>query len=79
MVLAGVLIFSGSRGAGGGVVSIVHPIHPEMTRTRRTKSNTGIPMAQSCQVLSKPGMYGEKNAATYTIATMRERRKITKP
>jgi hypothetical protein len=42
-------IGSGSSGVGGGVVSIVQPIHPEITRTNKTKSRTGIPTAQSCQ------------------------------
>jgi hypothetical protein len=61
----GALTFSGSSGAGGGVVSIVQPIHPDITKTRSTKSRTGMPIAQCCQpVLSSPGMKGEKNAAT---------------
>ena len=45
---ADVVAGSGSSGAGGGVVSIVHPIHPEITSTSRTKSRTGIPTAHSC-------------------------------
>jgi len=38
-------IGSGSNGAGGGVVSMVHPIQPEITKTNSTNSNTGIPTA----------------------------------
>jgi len=53
-----------SSGAGGGVVSIVQPIQPAITRTRSTKSRTGIPMAHCCQVPvgSKPNGL-EKKAA----------------
>jgi hypothetical protein len=47
-VVGEALTFSGSSGAGGGVVSIVQPIHPEITRTRSTKSRTGIPIAHHC-------------------------------
>lgn len=72
--------FSGSNGAGGGVVSIVQPIHPEITRTSRTNRRTGIPMAHCCQpVFCRPGMKGEKNAARYTIAIINEKMKIAKP
>ncbi len=54
---------SGSRGAGGGVVIMVQPIHPEITSTRSTKSKTGMPIAHCCQPAScRPGMNGEKNA-----------------
>ena len=75
-----VMGFSGSSGAGGGVVSIVQPIHPEITRTSKTNSRTGIPMAHCCQpVFCRPGMKGEKNAARYTIAIISERMKIAKP
>jgi hypothetical protein len=71
---------SGSSGAGGGVVSIVQPIHPEITSTRSTNRRTGMPIAHCCQpVLSRPGMNGEKNAARYTIATMIDMMKIAKP
>jgi hypothetical protein len=48
-VVVELLILSGSSGAGGGVVSIVQPIHPEITKTRSTNSRTGIPMAHDCQ------------------------------
>ena len=72
--------FSGSSGAGGGVVSIVQPIHPEITRTSKTNSRTGMPMAHCCHpVFCSPGMKGEKNAARYTIAIISERMKIAKP
>jgi len=56
LLVAGVVSFavsvdsgigSGSRGAGGGVVSIVQPIQPAMTRTSSTKSRTGMPMAHA--------------------------------
>jgi hypothetical protein len=46
--LGGVIV-SGSSGAGGGVVSIVQPIHPDITKTRRTKRRTGMPIAHCCQ------------------------------
>jgi len=79
-------IGSGSRGAGGGVVSIVQPIHPEITRTNRTNSRTGIPTASSCHPVGveglytlRPGIQGEKNAVRYTIATMMDMMKIVKP
>jgi len=48
-LLGGGVTVSGSIGAGGGVVSIVQPIQADITRTSRTKSRTGMPMAQSCQ------------------------------
>ena len=69
---------SGSRGAGGGVVSIVQPIHPEITSTNKTKSSTGIPTAKSCQYGDKPTT-SPKNATRYTIATIIEIRKMAKP
>jgi hypothetical protein len=53
---------SGSSGAGGGVVSIVHPIQPEITRTSKTKSRTGIPTAKSCQVADNNPTSGPKKA-----------------
>jgi len=49
-----------SRGAGGGVVNIVQPIHPKITRTSTTKSRTGNPTAHSLQATGKP-----KNGAKY--------------
>jgi hypothetical protein len=63
-VLAGALVLtlSVSRGAGGGVVSIVHPIQADITRTSRTNSSTGIPIAHCAQEGGSP-MYGAKNAA----------------
>lgn len=79
-------IGSGSRGAGGGVVSMVHPIHPEITRTSRTNSRTGMPTASSCHPVDvdglyilRPGIQGEKNAVRYTIATIMDMMKIVKP
>lgn len=53
---------SASNGAGGGVVSIVQPIQPDITRTSRTKSRTGIPIAHCCQYIGNP-MNGAKKAA----------------
>jgi hypothetical protein len=62
------------------VVSIVQPIHPDITKTRSTKRRTGMPIAHCCQpVLWRPGMNGEKNAARYTTATMIDKMKIAKP
>jgi hypothetical protein len=46
--LGGVAV-SGSSGAGGGVVSIVQPIHPDITKTRSTNRRTGMPIAHCCQ------------------------------
>ena len=61
-VLGSVAAGSGSSGAGGGVVNIVQPIHPDITRTSNTKSNTGIPTASAYQcVPCSPGIQGEKN------------------
>ena len=76
--LAGSVAGSVSSGAGGGVVSIVQPIQADITRTSRTKSRTGIPIAQSCQNAESP-MNGAKNATRYTIATMSEIMKMAKP
>jgi hypothetical protein len=74
------LTFSGSSGAGGGVVSIVQPIHPEITKTRSTNSRTGIPMAHHCQFeFWSPGMKGEKNATKYTMSTIMDTRNIANP
>ena len=85
-VFADVIVGSGSSGAGGGVVSIVHPIHPDMTRTRRTNSRTGMPTAISCQPvavdglnLCRPGIQGEKKATTYAIPTTTEMMNMTNP
>ena len=77
-VLVVVLVGSGSSGAGGGVVSIVQPIQPDMTRTRRTKSSTGMSTANCCQNPGSP-IQGAKNAAKYTTATMIEIMKMREP
>ena len=79
-LFSGVFELAGSvsSGAGGGVVSIVQPIQADITRTSRTKSRTGIPIAQSCQYAGSP-TYGAKNNARYTIATMSEIMKMVKP
>jgi len=86
VVFSEVIAGSGSSGAGGGVVSIVHPIHPDITRTRRTNSRTGMPTAISCQPeavdglnLCRPGIQGEKKATTYATPTTTEMMKMTNP
>ena len=56
------LVGSGSKGAGGGVVSMVHPIHAAITSTRRTNSRTGMPTAQSCQYAGMAPTIGAKYA-----------------
>lgn len=83
---AGSGIGSGSSGAGGGVVSIVQPIHPEITRTSRTNTRTGMPTASSCHPVGvdglyilRPGIQGAKKAVRYTIATIMDMMKMTKP
>jgi hypothetical protein len=68
----------GSRGAGGGVVSIVHPIQLAITKTSTTNNRTGNPMAHSLQTAGSPKS-GAKNAITYTMSTMIEIRNIAKP
>lgn len=67
-----------SSGAGGGVVSIVQPIHPEMTRTSKTNRRTGIPIAHCAQDAGRP-TYGAKKAAKYTRAMTIDIMKIAKP
>ena len=86
VVFVEVIAGSGSSGVGGGVVSIVHPIHPDITRTRRTNNRTGMPTAISCQPVAvdglnlyRPGIQGEKKATTYAIPTTTEMMNITNP
>lgn len=74
----GVAIGSVSKGAGGGVVNIVQPIQPEITRTNRTNKSTGTPIAHSRACAGKP-VIGAKNAAKYTRAIIKESMKIKKP
>jgi hypothetical protein len=69
---------SGSRGAGGGVVSIVQPIQPAITKTSTTNNRTGSPMAHSLQTAGSPRS-GAKNAIAYTMSTMIESKNIAKP
>jgi len=56
-----------SSGAGGGVVSIVHPIHIHMTSAANTKRKNGIDTAnqlnQSGQAGNIDEMNSEKNVA----------------
>ena len=60
VVLAGAVVGcgdgvgSGSNGAGGGVVSMVQPIQPEITKTNSTNSNTGIPTAHFSHSAGNP-------------------------
>jgi len=86
VVFVEVIAGSGSSGVGGGVVSIVHPIHPDITRTRRTNNRTGMPTAISCQPvavdglnLCRPGIQGEKKATTYAIPTTTEMMNMANP
>ncbi len=74
--------FSSSRGSGGGVVSIVHPIHMVITSAARTSRRIGSAIAQSLKVSAYSmlsGRIGAKKANRYTMVTRSAIMKIPAP
>ena len=76
-------VTSVSRGAGGGVVSMVQPIHMQINRAAKTNRKTGIATDHQLSHAGHAERYmethGAKKPAMYTIATINEMKRINPP